>query len=126
MAVRAVIKLSLYHDSVTLMNIARELRAVPGVDDAALVSKKTWLEYLHPDNRIRDFEKLKNLAVPTLVIIGEKDTVIPIDFQEHVANTIPNATKVLLLGEGHAAAIENPAKVLSEINSFLRISYIHC
>jgi FdrA protein len=37
LAVRAVIKLSLYNDSVTLMNIARELRAVPGVDDAALV-----------------------------------------------------------------------------------------
>ncbi len=37
MAVRAVIKLSLYHDSVTLMNIARELRAVQGIDDAALV-----------------------------------------------------------------------------------------
>jgi succinyl-CoA synthetase alpha subunit len=37
LAVRAVIKLSLYHDSVTLMNIARELRAVPGIDDAALV-----------------------------------------------------------------------------------------
>lgn len=37
MAVRAVIKLSLYNDSVTLMNIARELRAVPGIDDAALV-----------------------------------------------------------------------------------------
>jgi FdrA protein len=35
--VRAIIKLSLYHDSVTLMNIARELRAVPGIDDAALV-----------------------------------------------------------------------------------------
>lgn len=37
MAVRAVIKLSLYHDSVKLMNIARELRAIPGIDDAALV-----------------------------------------------------------------------------------------
>ncbi len=37
MAVRAVIKPSLYHDSVTLMSVARDLRAIPGVDDAALV-----------------------------------------------------------------------------------------
>lgn len=37
MAVRAVIKLSLYQDSVKLMNIARELRAITGIDDAALV-----------------------------------------------------------------------------------------
>lgn len=32
-----MIKLSLYHDSVTLMNIARELRAISGIEDAALV-----------------------------------------------------------------------------------------
>ncbi len=37
MVVRAIIKPSLYHDSVTLMNVARELRAMEGVDDAALV-----------------------------------------------------------------------------------------
>jgi FdrA protein len=37
LAIQAVVKASLYHDSVTLMNIARELRAIQGIEDAALL-----------------------------------------------------------------------------------------
>ena len=90
------------------------------VDDAALVSKETWLQYLHPDNKLRNFNRLKNLTIPTLVIIGEKDKAIPIEFQEDIANTIPKAVKVVMNNEGHAVVIENPEKVLSEIDSFLK------
>ena len=90
------------------------------VDDAALVSKETWLQYLHPDNKILNFNQLKNLTIPTLVIIGEKDKAIPIRFQEDIADTIPKAVKVVMKNEGHALMIENPKKVLSEIYSFLK------
>jgi pimeloyl-ACP methyl ester carboxylesterase len=84
-----------------------------------LVSKETWLQYLHPDNKIHNYNKLKNLAIPTLVIIGGKDRAIPIEFQENVADTIPNAVKIIMNNEGHAVVIENSKKVLTEINSFL-------
>ena len=90
------------------------------VDDASLVSKETWLQYLHPDNKIHNFNKLKNITVPTLVIIGEKDKAIPIEFQEDIADTIPGAIKVVMKNEGHAVVIEKPEKVLSEINTFLK------
>ena len=90
------------------------------VDDAALVSKETWLQYLHPDNKIYNFSRLRNLTIPTLVIIGKKDKAIPIEFQEDIADTIPKAVKVVMNNEGHAVVIENPKKVLSEINSFLK------
>jgi pimeloyl-ACP methyl ester carboxylesterase len=89
------------------------------VNDAALVSKETWLQYLHPDNKIHNYNKLKNLAIPTLVIIGGKDRAIPIEFQENVADTIPNAVKIIMNNEGHAVVIENSKKVLTEIKSFL-------
>jgi pimeloyl-ACP methyl ester carboxylesterase len=90
------------------------------VDDAALVSKETWLQYLHPDNKIHNLNRLKNLTMHTLVIIGEKDKAVPIKFQEEIADTIPKAVKVVMNNEGHAVVIENPKKVLSEINSFLK------
>ena len=90
------------------------------VDDAVLVSKETWLQYLHPSNKIRDLKRLKNLAIPSLVIISEKDKAIPMEFQECIADTIPNAVKVVLNNEAHAVVIENPEKVLYEINSFLK------
>ena len=58
--------------------------------------------------------------MPTLVIIGEKDKAIPIEFQEDIADTIPKAVKVVMKNEGHALVLENPERVLSEINSFLK------
>ncbi len=90
------------------------------VNDAALVSKEIWLQYLHPDNKIHNYKKLKNLTIPTLVIIGGKDKAIPIKFQENVADTIPKAVKIIMNNEGHAVVIENSKKVLFEINSFLK------
>ncbi|UCH66140.1 MAG: alpha/beta hydrolase [Ignavibacterium sp.] len=92
------------------------------VNDAALVSKETWLQYLHPDNKIHNYDKLKNLTIPTLVIISGKDRAIPIEYQENVADTIPKAVKIIMNDEGHAVVIENPKKVLSKINSFLKES----
>jgi pimeloyl-ACP methyl ester carboxylesterase len=103
-----------------LMNRLPREKLSEFVDDAALVSKETWLQYLHPDNKIYNFCRLKSLTMPTLVIMGEKDKAIPLDFQENVANTIPKAVKVVMNNEGHAVVIENPKKVLSEINSFLK------
>ncbi|MFC1886411.1 alpha/beta fold hydrolase [Thermodesulfobacteriota bacterium] len=90
------------------------------VDDAALVSKETWLQYLHPDNKIYNYNRLKKLSIPTLLIIGKKDKTIPIKFQDDIADTIPKAVKVVMNNEGHAVVIENPQKVLSEINFFLK------
>jgi len=94
------------------------------VDDAALVGKEAWLQYLNPNNKIRDIERLKNLVIPTLVLIGEKDKAVPIEFQAGIADTIPNAVKVVMNNEGHAVVIESPEKVLSEINSFLKNSHV--
>ena len=93
------------------------------VADAALVSKETWLQYLHPDNVIINFNRLKDLTIPTLVVIGEKDKAIPAKFQQGLADTIPKAVKVVLKNEGHAVVMENPQKVISEIYAFLTINH---
>jgi len=90
------------------------------VDAAASVSKETWLQYLHPNNKIRDFQRLKSLSIPSLVIIGKKDKAIPIKFQESIADTIPNSVPGVMNNEGHAVVIENPEKVLYEIDSLLK------
>ena len=44
MAVKYAIRTSEYHDSVTLMQVARALNALPGVDDAAVVMATTYLD----------------------------------------------------------------------------------
>ena len=113
------ILLEFFLKSVLINPLSREGLS-ESVDDAFLVSKETWLQYLDPQNTIQDFGKLKSLVVPTLIITGESDEAIPIEFQESIADTIPRAIKVVMNNEGHAVVIENPEKVLSEINSFLR------
>lgn len=105
-----------------LMNPLPRKKLSAFVDDAALVSKETWLQYLYPDNKIQNFNRLKNLTIPTLVIIGEKDTAVSIEFQENISDTIPHAMKVVMNNEGHAVVIEKPQEVLSEINFFLKNS----
>jgi pimeloyl-ACP methyl ester carboxylesterase len=91
------------------------------VEDAALVSKEIWLQYLHPDNKIHNFNRLSRLTIPVLVLIGEKDKAVPMAFQDKVADTIPRAVKVVLGDEGHAMVMEKPHRVLSEIHSFLNV-----
>jgi FdrA protein len=52
MTIRFVIKISQYFDSVSLMNVARDVQALPGIDDAALVmgtaANKTLLQQVGP------------------------------------------------------------------------------
>ncbi len=52
MSIRYLIKTSQYFDSVSLMNIARDIRALPGIEDAALVmgtpANKGLLEQVSP------------------------------------------------------------------------------
>jgi len=91
------------------------------VEDAALVSKKIWLQYLHPDNKIQNFNRLSRLTIPVLVLIGGKDKAVPMAFQDKVADVIPRAVKIVLGDEGHAMVMENPHRVLSEIHSFLKV-----
>jgi pimeloyl-ACP methyl ester carboxylesterase len=89
------------------------------LDDAVLVTKETWLEYGHPSNRIHDLDRLAQVNVPTLVMIGEKDNVLPLDVQHQIADTIPHAKKIVFEGEGHGIVGEIPGRVFEAMRSFV-------
>jgi len=57
--------------------------------------------------------------VPTLVIAGENDLVVPKPESEAVANAIPNAELVKIPPAGHLASLENPAAVVATLRVFL-------
>lgn len=89
------------------------------VEEAAVVSRTTLREYLGPSNRIEGVERLSSLAVPTLVVIGARDRVIPPAEQERLADLLPQARKLILPDLGHAAAAEAPARVLAAMRAFV-------
>ena len=65
---------------------------------------------------------LPSLAVPTLVVVGEHDTVTGVDESRLLADTIPGARFVLVPGAGHAAVTERPAEVAAAMLEFWEIS----
>ena len=89
------------------------------LNEAMLVSKETFTEWTHPNNRMHHFERLSHVKVPTLVMIGGKDTVIPVDRQHRLADILLNAEKIVFENEGHMMGAEISEDVFTAITAFL-------
>jgi len=60
-------------------------------------------------------ERLHEIKIPTLVIHGTEDAILPLDHGQALANGIPNAQMMVLEGVGH----EIPEKMTNEVASRL-------
>lgn len=68
-----------------------------------------WIGALEAMKNRRDqTDLLPTIPVPTLVIVGESDALIPLDVAEATAKAIPNALLEVVPGAGHVANLENP------------------
>lgn len=65
-------------------------------------------------------DTLGKIAVPTLLVAGEKDTNAPAPMMERMAGKIPGARYVCLEGAGHLANMERPARFDAVIEEFLK------
>ena len=62
---------------------------------------------------------LREIAVPTLVGVGELDTITPPDLAEEMAAGIAGAELVVFPGSGHLSAIEAPVAVADAMRRWL-------
>ncbi|HVE64814.1 MAG TPA: alpha/beta fold hydrolase [Mycobacteriales bacterium] len=62
---------------------------------------------------------LAAVAVPTLVIVGEEDTLSPPEDAELIAKTVPGAELVRIPDAGHLTAIEAPVEFNDAVTGFL-------
>ncbi len=62
----------------------------------------------------------ESIGVPTLVLWGESDSVIPVEEGRDLAKLIPGAKFVELPGVGHVPAIEAPQRFDEELTQFLQ------
>lgn len=58
---------------------------------------------------------LSDINVPTLVIHGSKDVIVPLEVGKYLANNIPNAELVVIEGAGHVPTITYPYDVVEAI-----------
>jgi 3-oxoadipate enol-lactonase len=63
---------------------------------------------------------LRQIAAPTLVLVGEHDQITPPAFSEELASTIPGARLVVIPSAGHIANIDNPATFNLLVEEFLK------
>jgi pimeloyl-ACP methyl ester carboxylesterase len=66
-----------------------------------------------------NYEKLKSIKTPTLLIWGAKDTWIPLDNGKRMDSVLPNSKLVVLENSGHVPMEESPEESLALLQAFL-------
>lgn len=97
-----------------------QLRAQPEWPNRLAAAHTVPRELGIAPERLFDAERVRSVTVPTLVLVGG-DT--PPAFRasaEKVASTLPNATLVVLPGQGHGAELFAPELVAEQLLAFLR------
>lgn len=114
-----------------------EAMAALGVDQAVIVSpsmsgqfsfpllvsspeKVTGFIPVAPAGSERYLGQLKKVKVPTLVIWGEKDQIIPVEKSDALAAAIEDAKRVILKGAGHPCYLDRPEEFHQALLEFLR------
>jgi pimeloyl-ACP methyl ester carboxylesterase len=59
------------------------------------------------------------VSVPTLVITGEEDEMIPVEESRRMAGAVKGATLVIIPGAGHLSNLEQPEAFNDAVNTFL-------
>ncbi|MEO8547021.1 MAG: alpha/beta fold hydrolase [Sphingomicrobium sp.] len=65
-------------------------------------------------------DRVAKIAVPTLVLVGDHDTITPPALSEALANAIPGARLQIIAGAGHLTNIEMPDHFNAIAETFIR------
>lgn len=65
-------------------------------------------------------DRLKGIKVPTLIMVGDKDSRTPPRFSRLLHDAIPNSRLVIVEDAGHCLPLEQPQRVNGEIRKFLK------
>jgi pimeloyl-ACP methyl ester carboxylesterase len=70
-------------------------------------------------HRVDSGPLLPQIMVPTLVITGDEDEIIPVEESRRMAGAIPGATLVIVPRAGHLANLEQPDAFNAALSTFL-------
>lgn len=62
---------------------------------------------------------LASINVPTLVLVGDEDTIAPADEARRMAAAIPAAELVVIAGAGHLSNLEQPEQFTAAVEAYL-------
>jgi len=73
-------------------------------------------------HRIDSTPTLETITVPTLVLVGEEDTLTPVSDALALSSGVSNSRLVIVGGAGHLSPLEQPAVVNAAIAEFLDVA----
>ncbi len=65
-------------------------------------------------------KKLKQIDVPTLILVGDRDSLTPPQTSHRLHMAIPNSKLVIVKNASHYLTLEHPQRVNTEILNFLK------
>lgn len=63
--------------------------------------------------------ELRRIDVPTLVLSGDDDLLVPVENARHLASTLKSATHTLYLGAGHVLQADEPLRFRQDVQKFI-------
>ena len=84
-----------------------------------MTTRLCWKPYMHDPSLIH---LLPRVEVPTLVIWGENDRIIPPSAGERIAETMPNTRLEVIASAGHLPHIEKPDEVIPLLQQHLGLA----
>jgi pimeloyl-ACP methyl ester carboxylesterase len=64
-------------------------------------------------------DRLERITVPTLIVWGERDRLVPVGDADVFEELIPDARKLVYADTGHVAMLERPARFNRDLDAFL-------
>ena len=89
------------------------------VDSMNRLHKLSYIKSIEASVKSDHTDILNKIDVPTLVVVGELDTLTPPDLAKEIANEIPNAKLEIISGAGHLSNIEQPDIFNNKVIKFL-------
>ncbi|MEM2213892.1 MAG: alpha/beta hydrolase [Candidatus Nezhaarchaeales archaeon] len=85
----------------------------------APITKEAFIQQFYAIMQFDTHDRLPQIKVPTLIVHGKKDILLPVENATILASTIPNAKLIILEKSGHGLA-EEIDKAIAAIIDFLR------
>jgi pimeloyl-ACP methyl ester carboxylesterase len=93
---------------------------LPPVDPAVRAKTAAFVERLRGPDRDPDLEsRMRELAVPTLVLFGTVDQVIPPEMGHFYKELLPNCSLVFVYDAGHAISTDRPEAFAEVVGDFI-------
>ncbi len=93
----------------------------PGFVDGVLAALRAEVDLYGQRDVVVD--ELPGLDVPTLVVWGDRDRVVPIAHAQRAVISLPQASLAVLPGCGHLPPVEQPQSFIAALGDFLRRSF---